>query len=182
MNSEGLVNGQPVNDQNWFKIFLPILIWLIFWFVELFSYTMYAGGYFGYKSILFIVGMGFLLFGIFSKNGFFYRIGFYIYSGFAAISIIMDIILIIIIWFFFEIINKIISVTLDVGGEGSKEAEQAKNIVNWVLIGYKCFFTFFLALDILCELCFLCVLKRKIPYFDAYEIYKNQQLQTASPV
>lgn len=178
MKSEPLVNGVVVNDENWFKLFVPILVWIIFWIVETIGYTMYAGGYYGYKSILFAAGMGCLLFGIFTKNGVFYRIGFYIYLGFAIISIIMDVVFIIIIWFFFEIILKIVNISVG----DSKEGQQAAEIVGWALLGYQVFFSLAFVIDILCELCFLCVLKRRIPYFDAYEQYKNQQLQASSPV
>lgn len=185
MKSEALVNGVVVNDQTWFKLFIPIIIWIIFWIAETLSFSMYGGGYFGYRSILFFIGMALLLFGIFTKNGLYYRIGFYIYLGFSIISIIMDIVLIVIIWFFFDIIFKILSISLDAGGEHNDQKDQtdkAKEIAGWVLFGYQCFFTFGLGIGILCEICFLCVLKRRIPYFDAYEQYKNQQLQASSPI
>ena len=179
MKSEVTVDGVVVNDQNWLKLFLPIIIWIIFWIVESVSYCLYFHPYYGYKSILFAVGMGFLLFGILQKNGLYYRVGFYIYLGFALISIITDIVIIIFIWFFFETIA--IAVGLATKGAG-EQGKQAGEIVGWVLLGYQIFFSLAFVIDILCELCFLCVLKRKIPYFDAYEQYKNQQLLASSPV
>ena len=54
------------------------------------------------------------------------------------------------------------------------------------LLGFKCFITFAFVLVVITELCFICLLRRKIKIFDAYEKYLlnmgKSNLPFASPV
>ena len=184
-NTEALVNGQVVNDETWFKLFIPVFIWLVFWLIEMVSGIIYFHGYWGYPSIVFFAAIGFLLVGIFTKNGFLYRVGFYIYLVYAIAMIIFEFLLIIFIWFLTTVISEMIGYTLNEAsktGTNTEEAEKAGNALNWAFIGIQIFITLVLGICILIEVCFLLVLKRRIPYFTAYEQYKLRNLQPSSPI
>ena len=94
-------------------------------------------------------------------------LGFYLNLGYALIVMAYDVLIILFILVFLDWYEKLIGVTLSIPEDEDGSTKEAKNIVGWALFGFKCFIIFAFVLVIITELCFICLLRRKIKIFDA---------------
>ena len=158
------------------------------------TYVIYTGGILSYTSFLFILSAGFMVYAIIVKNGLFYRIGFYFYCFYALFIIDYDALTIIFLWFVVSLYEKIVGAALEIPkktGKTDKDYEEAadlaENIVGWALFGFRILITIPFLIVIITEIVFVCFLRTRIKYFDAYEKYRarllgQQSLQPSSPV
>lgn len=167
-----------ITDANWIRKFLGVFAWFAYWIAVNLSYIFYIGGYLSYTSILFLLGGGFICYSIIVKNGYFYRLGFYFYSIYTLIMIAGDVLIILFIWVWVGVYEDIVGAALSIPEE-DEGTETAKKVVGWTLFGYKCLFTLPFIIFIITEICFICFLRSRIKYFDAYAQYRARLLQSS---
>ena len=63
---------------------------------------IYVGAFLRYSSALFLIGGGLIIDAIVVKNSFLYRVGFYLYLGYALIVMAYDVLIILFIWVFID--------------------------------------------------------------------------------
>ena len=183
-------DGLDVSDQNWLRQFLGLFAWLVYWFAVSLAYLIYTGGVLRYTSFLFFVSAGLMIYAIIVKNGLFYRIGFYVYAIYALFIIIYDALTLIFLWFVASLYEKIVGAALEIpkqtidDKDTQEGIDKAKDIVGWALFGFKILITIPFLIVIVTEIVFVCFLRTRIKYFDAYEKYrlKTQSLQPSSPI
>ena len=183
-----VVVAVEINDSNWFRQFIGIFIWFAYWLAVTLTYIIYAGDFLRYSSPGFLIGAVLILYAIVVKNGFLYRVGFYIYLVYALIVTAYDVLIVLFIWVFLDWYEKMIGAALDIPTEDDNDADigKAKEITGLALFGFRCLITFAFALAIITEIIFICILRSKIKIFDAYEKYRlnivTSNLPLASPV
>ena len=93
---------------------------------------IYVGAFLRYSSALFLIGDGLIIYAIVVKNGFLYRVGFYLYLGYALIVMAYDVLIILFILVFLDWYEKLIGVTLSIPEDEDGSTKEAKNIVGFI--------------------------------------------------
>ena len=89
-----------------------------------------------------------------------------------------DVLIILFIWVWVGVYEDIVGAALSIPEE-DEGTETAKKVVGWTLFGYKCLFTLPFIIFIITEICFICFLRSRIKYFDAYAQYRARLLQAS---
>lgn len=181
-NTYAAVDVYDINDANWIRMFIGVFAWFVYWVAVNLSYVFYVGGYVGYTTILFLLAGGFIIYSIITKNGYFYRLGFYCYSIYTIIMIIGDVFIILFIWFWIDVYEAIVGAALEIPTKNEKQddgKEIAKDVVGWTLFGFRCLVTIPFIIIIITEICFVCYLRSRIKYFDAYAQYSMKLAQSS---
>ena len=175
-----------INDSNFLCKMIPTLCWFIYWFIFYIGASYGISGYYALCNILFFASAILIIVSIFMRNGFLYKIGFFIYIGHFVVSIIITIGILSLVLFFIEKYIQMVGFTFSIAGSAAGDTEGldlANDAVKTALLIFKVIICIAFAIEIITEICFLCHLRSRIKYFESYASFAmNKSPDTLQPL
>ena len=176
-----------INDSNWYSHMACTFGWLAYWLIFYIGASYGISGYYALCNLLFFASAILIIVSIIQKNAFLYKIGFFLYIGHFVVSIIIIIGILSLVLFFIDKYVEMVGFSFSIAtqasnGTNTEGIDMANDAVKLAITIFRVIICIAFAIDIITELCFLCHLKSRMKYFEAYQGSMNQATDSLQPL